>query len=244
VNKIFAIARAVVADAVRRKVVWAVIVFCALLSIATPSLPSYGVGVVAAVYREVSIALMYAAALVVALALATTRIPVEVEKRTVFNVIARDVRRWQYVTGTWLGMFIVLGAVTLAFTLATMLIGFIDYHQPMFILLEAALAIWLEMGVIMGIAVMFSSQFGAVTSVVGALAFTFVAHADVGLLHLSEGQLPPWWLPGLDIFNVINPVAHGGGYSLVYALSMVAAAAAWIAIFLLGGSLMFGARDL
>jgi ABC-type transport system involved in multi-copper enzyme maturation permease subunit len=244
VNKILAIAQAVIADAIRRKVVWAVIVFCALLSIATPSLPSYGAGVVAAVYREVSIALMYAAALVVALALATTRIPVEVEKRTVFNVIARDVRRWQYVAGTWLGMFIVLGVVTLAFALATMLIGFVDYHQPMFLLLEAALAIWLEMGVIMGICVMFSCQFGPVTSVVAALAFTFIAHADVGLLNLQEGQSPPWWLPGLDIFNVINPVAHGGGYGLIYGLSMIAAAAAWIAVFLLGGSLMFGARDL
>ena len=243
-KKTLAIAQAVVADAVRRKVVWAVIVFCALLSIATPALPSYGVGVVAAVYREVSIALMYAAAFVVALALATTRIPVEVEKRTVFNVIARDVRRWQYVAGTWLGMFVVLGAVTLTFALATIIVGFVDYHQPMFILLEAALAIWLEMGVVMGVCVMFSCQFGAVTSVVAALAFTFVAHADVGLLHLSEEQPVPWWLPGLDIFNVINPVAHGSGYGWVYGLAMIAAAAAWIAAFLLGGSIMFGRRDL
>jgi len=110
--------------------------------------------------------------------------------------------------------------------------------------LEAALAIWLEMGVIMALCVMLSCQFGAVTSVVGALAFTFIGHASVGLLSLSEGQPVPWWFPGLDIFNVINPVAHGAGYGPVYGLSMVAAAAAWIGIFLLGGSLMFGARDL
>ena len=240
----FAIAQAVIADAVRRKVVWVVIVFCALLAIATPALPSYGVGVVAAVYREVSLALMFTSSLVVALALAATRIPVEVEKRTVFNVVARDVRRWQYVAGSWLGMFIVLGVVTLAFALATMLIGFIDYREAMFVLLEGALAIWLEMGVIMGICVMFSCQYGSVTSIVAALAFTFIAHADVGLLQLPEGQPAPWWLPGLDIFNVINPVAHGSGYGVVYGLAMVAAAAAWVAIFILGGSLLFGIRDL
>ncbi len=243
-KKIFAIAQAVIADAVRRKVVWVVIVFSALLAIATPALPSYGVGVVAAVYREVSLALMFTSALVVALALAATRIPVEVEKRTVFNVVARDVRRWQYVTGTWLGMFIVLGVVTLAFTLVTMLIGFIDYHTVMFVLLEGALAIWLEMGVIMGVCVMFSCQFGSVTSVVAALAFTFIAHADVGLLALPEGQAAPWWLPGLDIFNVINPVAHGSGFGIAHGLAMLVAATAWVAIFLVGGSLMFGIRDL
>jgi ABC-type transport system involved in multi-copper enzyme maturation permease subunit len=244
VNKILAIANSVVADAIRRKVVWVVAVFCALLAIAIPALPSYGVGVVSAVFREVAIALMYAAALVVALALSTTRIPVEVEKRTVFNVIARDVRRWQYVAGTWLGMFAVLGMVIAAFAVATIGIGLLDYKELMPQLLEAAFAVWLEMGAIMAVAVMLSCQFGAVTSVVGALAFTFVGHASVGLLKLSETQRPPWWLPGLDIFNVINPVAHGSGYGVIYALSMVLAAVAWVALFLLGGSLMFEARDL
>jgi len=244
VNKILAIAQAVVADAVRRKVVWVVAVFCALLAIAIPALPSYGVGVVSAVFREVSIALMYSAALVVALALSTTRIPVEVEKRTLFNVIARDVRRWQYVAGTWLGMFAVLGVVIAAFATATIGIGLLEYGQFMPRLLEAAFAVWLEMGVIMAVAVMLSSQFGAVTSVVGALAFTFIGHASVGLLRLPEGQRAPWWMPGLDIFNVINPVAHGSGYNLIYALSMVLAAAAWVAFFLICGSFMFEARDL
>ena len=239
-----AIAQGVVADAVRRKVVWVVAVFCALLAIAIPALPSYGVGVVSAVFREVSIALMYSAALVVALALSTTRIPVEVEKRTLFNVIARDVRRWQYVAGTWLGMFAVIGVVIAAFAVATIGIGLLEYGQFMPRLFEAAFAVWLEMGVIMAMAVMFSCQFGVVTSVVGALAFTFIGHASVGLLKLAEGQRPPWWLPGLDIFNVINPVAHGSGYGIVYAVSMVLAAVAWVGFFLLCGSFMFQARDL
>ncbi len=101
----------VVADAIRRKVVWVVLVFAVFLGLSIPALPSYGVGVAASVFREVAIALTYIAAIVVALALSATRIPVEVERRTVFNVISRDVRRWQYVAGSWLGMFVVLGGV-------------------------------------------------------------------------------------------------------------------------------------
>ena len=102
-KKMLAIAAAVVADAIRRKVVWVVLVFAVFLGSSIPALPSYGVGVAASVFREVAIALTYVAALVVALALSATRIPVEVERRTVFNVISRDVRRWQYVAGRWLG---------------------------------------------------------------------------------------------------------------------------------------------
>jgi len=243
-RKVLAISNAVIADAVRRKVVWVVAVFAAILVIAVPALPSYGVGVVSAVYREVSIALMWVAALVVGLALAATRVPVEIERRTVFNVISRDVRRWQYVLGSWLGMFAVLGVVLALFTVATLGVGVYEYHEVMWRLFEGAFGVWLEVSVIMAMAVALSCQFGAITSAVGALAFTFCGHAVVGLLGLPEGVRPPWYWPTLDVFNVVNPVAHGTGYGPVYALSMLAACAAWCAILMLLGSLLFGRRDL
>jgi ABC-type transport system involved in multi-copper enzyme maturation permease subunit len=241
-----AIAFAVVTDAIRRKVVWAVLVFVVFLGMSIPSLPSYGVGVAASVFREVAVALTYAAAIVVALALSSTRIPVEVERRTVFNVISRDVRRWQYVAGSWLGMFIVMGCVIAACSVATIGIGYFAMpgHEVMWRLLEAAVAIWLETGVIMAFTVLLSCSFGAITAVVGALAFTFIGHAAVSLLNLPEGARAPWYIPSLDIFNVINPVALGTGYSPRYALSMVLAFAAWAVLLLLGASLLFGNRDL
>lgn len=245
-NKIVAIAAAVVADAIRRKVVWAVLVFAVFLGLSIPALPSYGVGVAASVFREVAIALIYAAALVVALALSATRIPVEIERRTVFNVISRDVRRWQYVAGSWLGMFVILGAVIALCAVATIGIGYFTMpgNQLMWRLLEAAFAVWLEVGVIMAFTVMLSCSFGAITAVVGALAFTFIGHAVVSLLNLPEGTRAPWYVPSLDVFNVINPVALGTGYGPMYALSMTMVFLAWVVLLLLGASALFGRRDL
>jgi ABC-type transport system involved in multi-copper enzyme maturation permease subunit len=242
----YAIAAAVVADAIRRKVVWVVLVFVVFLGLSIPALPSYGVGVAASVFREVAIALTYAAAIVVALSLSATRIPVEVERRTVFNVISRDVRRWQYVAGSWLGMFIVLGGVIALCSLSTIAIGYftIAGNEVMWRLLEAAFAIWLEAGVVMAFAVLLSCYFGAITAVVGALAFTFIGHAVISLLQLPEGTRAPWYVPSLDIFNVINPVALGTGYGPMYAGSMVLAFCAWVVLLLLGASVLFGMRDL
>ena len=242
--KVLAICNSVIADAVRRKVVWVVLVFAAILAVAVPALPSYGVGVVSAVYREVSIALMWTAALVVGLALATTRIPVEIERRTVFNIVSRDVRRWQYVLGSWLGMVAVLGAVLVAFAVATIGIGAFQYGEVMWRLFEGAFGVWLEVSVIMALAVALSCQFGAITSVVAALAFTFIGHSVGYIAHLPYGQRPPWYWPTLDVFNIVNPVAHGSGYSFAYGLSMVVVFVAWSAILLLLGSLLFGRRDL
>jgi len=242
-NKTVAVASAVVADAIRRKVVWVVVVFAAILALVIPTLPSYGVGVVGAVFREVSIALMFSASFVVALSLSAVRIPGEVERRTVFNVLARDVRRWEYVVGTWLGMFAVVGVVVLSFTIVAVAVGGFTYKELMWVLSEAAVAVWLEMGVLMAFTVMMSTRFGAVTSVVGALAFTFVGHS-VGSLFATTPGGSPWYLPTLDVFNVINPVAHGSGFGVTYAFAMLGAFIAWAGILLVIGSVVFEKRDL
>ena len=239
-----AIASSVIADAVRRKVVWVVLLFAVVLSLAIPSLPSYGVGVVDAVFREVAIALMYAAAFVVAVALSATRLPGEVDRRTVFNVLSRDVRRWHYVAGSWLGMFAVVGLSLAAFTVVALVVGQINYGSPMFVLFESTLAVWLEMGVLMAFAVLMSTRFGVVTSVVGTLAFVFVGHSVGTLLPRAAEGAAPWYVPTLDVFNVINPVAHGSGYGVGYAGSMLLAFAAWTGLLLIAGSALFEGRDL
>ena len=242
-RSVLTIAKAVLIDAVRRKVVWVVVLFAAILAAAAPVLPSFGQGVAGAVFREVSLALMFVAAFVVAVVLASTRIPAEVERRTVFAVLARDVRRWQYVAGTWLGMFAVVGIVLLGFTVAAMVAGAVVYQQAMLLLLEGTLAVWLEMGVVMALTLMLSTRFGAVTSVIGSFVFVFAGHSIGGLIS-GEGGATPWYVPSLDLFNVINPVAHGSGYPPVYAISMIAAFAAWVGLLLLAAGALFEGRDL
>lgn len=243
-NKLLAIAWAVVADAVRRKVVWVVLVFAAILAFAIPALPSYGQGVVEAIFREVTIALMYVAALVLGLTLAAVRIPSEIDRRTVFNVLSRDVARWQYVAGTWLGQFAVLGAVLAAFTVVAIATGVFIYGAWMPVLLEAAFAVWLEIGVIIALVTVVACQFGPATSVVVGLVFTYIGHAFVTLLNLPEGQSVPWYIPSLEAFNVIDPVAHGTGITPLYALGMLGAFVAWTVLLLGAAGLLLGRRDL
>jgi ABC-type transport system involved in multi-copper enzyme maturation permease subunit len=245
VRSMTAIASAVLTDAIRRKVVWLVLLFAGLLALAIPALPSYGVGVISAVYREVSIALMYVAALSVGLALAATRIPAEVERRTVFTVLARDVARWQYVTATWAGIVAVVGVVVVVYTAIAVAIGAGVYGEFMPQLFLAAFAVWLEMGVVVAVAVLMSARFGAVTNILGSLAFVFVGHSTATLFTGGDAHLAaPWWATGLDVFNVINPVAHGSGYGIGYAAAMVGAFVAMAALLLTGAAAVFDRRDL
>ena len=131
IGRVWAITESVVADAIRKKVIWVVVLFGAVMAIAIPALPSYGVGVVGAVYREVSLALTYVAIMIVALTLSAVRIPSEIEHRTVYNILSRDVRRWEYISGTWLGIFLTLTVVMSAFTAIDLAVGGYVYGEFM-----------------------------------------------------------------------------------------------------------------
>jgi ABC-type transport system involved in multi-copper enzyme maturation permease subunit len=243
-GRVVAIAQSVFADAVRRKTLYVVLVFAVIMLATVPSLPSYGIGVVQAVFREVSLALIFLAALVLALALMVNRIPSDAERRTVYNVLAKNVRRWEYVLGTWLGVFLFLGTAIACFTLVTQAVALFTYHDPMFLLWQGAFAIWLEMGVLASFATAWSARFGPVPTAVASLAFLFIAHARAGLLAAGVSPAIRFVYPSLDTLNIINPVAHGHGVSTGYQLIMLTFALAYVAVLLLIGSMIFANRDL
>jgi len=243
-GRLGAIAGAVFMDAVRRRVVYAVAFFGAVMALAIPSLPSYGLGVVVGVYKEVAIALTFAGALVLTLALAANRVPGEIDRRTVYNVLAKPVARWDYMVGTWLGVTAVSGAVIAAFTVIEQVIGLVRYQDAVWVLWQGAFAVWLEMGVMAAVAIAVSAVAGPVVVVVGTLSMLFIGHSRDGVVPPDGSPLLRAIYPSLDTFNVINPVAHGAGIGLAYAGGMLLSFVGWVGILLLIGSIAFGRRDL
>jgi ABC-type transport system involved in multi-copper enzyme maturation permease subunit len=243
-TRVLPIAFGVVADSLRRKVVYVVLVFAALLAFAIPSLPDYGLGVESAVFREVALALAYVTALVVTLSLSANRVPAEVERRTVYNVVAKGVSRPEYLVGTWLGVFMVAGGAIAAFTMIEQVVGVVTYGEPMWRLWQGALGIWLEMGVVAAFAVAVSAITGPVVVVTATFAALFVGHSRSTLLG-GEGALDLGaFYPSLDAFNVVNPVAHGTGVPPLYLLSMVVVFLGMAGLSLIVGSALFSRRDL
>jgi Cu-processing system permease protein len=244
IERLTAIAGAVFMDAVRRKVVYVVGFFGLVLALMIPSLPSYGLGVIAGVYREVSLALTFAAGLVLALSLAANRVPAEIERRTLYNVLAKPVHRLEYLVGTWLGVMAVMAVVIAGFTLIEQLVGLVRYQDMMWRLWQGAFAIWLELGVVSALAVALSGRMGPIVVVVTALTFLFAGHSRDSLLGSDPSQGLRAIYPSLDTFNIINPVAHGSGVGIEYLGGMLLAFAGWVGVLLLLGVLAFDRRDL
>jgi ABC-type transport system involved in multi-copper enzyme maturation permease subunit len=244
IDRLAAVAGAVFMDAVRRKVIYVVLFFGLVLALMIPNLPSYGLGVVAGVYREVALALTFAAGLVLALALAANRVPAEIERRTVYNVLAKPVRRFEYLVGTWLGVIAVMAAVIAGFTVIEQVVGLVRYQDAMWRLWQGAFGIWLELGVVCALTVALSGRTGPIVVVVTALTFLFAGHSRDALLGVGASPVLRALYPSLDTFNVINAVAHGTGVEAMYAGGMLLAFVGWSGVLLLLGALAFEGRDL
>jgi ABC-type transport system involved in multi-copper enzyme maturation permease subunit len=242
-RRLLAIAGAVFLDALKRRIVYLIVFFGAIMALAIPALPSYNVGVQSGVYREIALGLTFAAALALTLGLSANRIPGEIERRTVYGVLSKAVSRWEYVVGTWLGIFGVIGACVLGFALVDIGVGGVVYSQFMPRLLEGAFAIWLEMGIVAAFAVAISGLSGAVVVTVATLTFLFAAHSR-GSLFPNGPQIALTLFPSLDAFNIINPVAYGTGIGPIYAGIMTATFVGWVGLILFLGSLGFARRDL
>lgn len=241
-TRITALARAVVTDAIRRRITWVVALFALVLAAAIPMLPSYGQGIEGAVFREIALALVYVSTMVVALALAANRIPAEVERRTAYTVLVREVRRWEYVVATWIGIVATLAAAAVTFGVIVFATGWLVYGEPMWLLWQGVLAIWMEASIVAAFCVAVSAVSTPVIVSVSALAFLFVTHVRTGVLG---GPANPLWdfYPSLDTFNIIVPVAHGSGVSAAYIGVMAFTFAAWAAVLLIAACAGFARRD-
>ncbi|MHB1341764.1 MAG: hypothetical protein ACYC77_06625 [Coriobacteriia bacterium] len=243
-SRVLAIARAVFLDSIRRRVLLVVLVFAAIMVALIPALPDYGLGVEAAVYGEISLAVTFATALVVVIGLAVTRIPSEVDRRTLYSVLARPVARWEYLAGTWLGTFMTAAMLVAAFTVIDQLVALRTYGEPMWLLWLGAAGILLELGVIAAFAHAVSTAVSPITTIVASIAFIFLGHSRATLLG-EEGALAlRAFYPSLDAFNVVAPVTHGSGVPPVYLLSMIVVFVGFVGLLLLIGTLLFRGRDI
>ncbi|GAV31524.1 hypothetical protein emb_1c0244 [Coriobacteriaceae bacterium EMTCatB1] len=243
-RSVLTVSKAVFFDSIRRRILLAVLVFAGVMVALIPSLPDYRLGVEKAVFGEIALAVTFVASLVVTLGLSVTRVPSEVERRTVYAVLARPVARWQYLVGTWLGTFAMVGVLVGAFAAVDVAVGAAVYGTLLWKLMIGALGIWLEMGVVAAFGIAVSTVVSPVTATVAEAAFLFVGHSKATLVG-EEGALAlKAFYPSLDAFNVVAPVTHGNGVPPLYLASMVVVFVGFVGVLLVIGAALFGGRDL
>jgi len=208
-------------EAVRDRVLYNLIAFALLMSAAAVLVGQISIHIEKLVVINLGLTAVSLFGIVIAVFIGIGLVSKEIDKRTLYTVLSRPVRRWEFIAGKFLGL-----AGTLVVNTFFMAIGvfaalaYVSHHLESADLgvLVALYFIVLQFVMITALALLFSSFstpiFSAIFAfwlfVIGSFAqdlrnFAAMAHGITRFLATAAAYL----VPNFSALNVISQVAHG-----------------------------------
>src|SRR5579885_2958650 len=219
-NRIFQIAINTFREAVRDRVLYNLIAFALLMSGAAILVGQISVGIERLVVVNLGLTAVSLFGVVIAIFIGIGLVAKEIEKKTLYTVLSRPVRRWEFIIGKFFGLVgtLVVNTFFMAIGVFASLI-YVSHHLQATDgwIIVALYFIVLQFVIVTAIALFFSAfstplmsaVFAFALFVIGSFAedlrgFAAMAHGGLKWLALSAAYL----VPNLSALNVINSVAH------------------------------------
>ena len=177
----------------------------------------------------------------------------EIEKRTIYTIIAKPIPRYQFLLGRYSGLALTLfvnTAIMAAGFILVLLLGSVGLDIG---LMQAIGLIFLELLLIVAVAVMFSTFTTPTLSATFTLAIYVIGHLTGDLKALGDKLDDPlvsgvlnvfyYVIPNLATFNVKSEAAHGVSISWNYLLVTVSYGVTYAASVMVAACMIFQRRD-
>ena len=234
-------------EAVRDRVLYNLIAFALLLSAAAILVGQISIDVERLVVVNLGLTAVSLFGVVIAIFIGIGLVSKEIEKKTLYTVLSRPVRRWEFVVGKFFGLTgtLVVNTLFMAVGVFVALLYVSRHFQKADLPVLAALYfIILQFLIVCALALFFSSFTTPIMSavftfalfIIGSLADDLrgIAHMTAGLGGAVMGACA-YLVPNLSAFNIINQAAHGDGvpgrliflntvYALLYSAMAISAA--------------------
>ena len=241
-------------EAIRDRILYLFIGFAIIMVISTKLFGMLTVGDESKIVKDIGLAAMQFFSMLIAVMMSMLLISREVDNRTVFNILSKPVRRWQFILGKYLGLVAIVAVNLLLITviLVAMVLIYTGQFDPM--LVFAAFMTMLEMSVVAAFATFFAVLTRPILGSLMTLAMFIVGHTSADLWMLTR-HLPGtftravitvvyYLVPNLERFNFKTEVVHdlpiqpaAVGWAVVYA-------SAFVAVLLFLAALRFRTKDL
>ena len=238
--KVAAIALNAFREAVRDRILYAVLIFALVMLAGSAILVTISVGGEEKIVKDLGLATISIFGALIAVFLGIGLVSKEIEKRTVYTVISKPIHRYQFILGKYFGL-----VLTLLVNVAVMAFGLIGLAYvwegiPSPRLLLAVLFIFLELMLVTAIALVFSTFSSPTLSAIFTLCLFVAGHlsADLRLFatrfggRVLRGAVEGLYflLPNLSRLNFKDQAVHSlpvdGGtaaLSFLYAIFYIAA---------------------
>jgi len=229
-------------ESVRDKVLITLIIFAVLVMGSARIIQPLALGEEAKIIKDLGLSAITLFCVLIAILVGGRIVYREVEKRTIYIMLAKPVRRWEFILGKYLGLMAVLVVslvvMTAAFYVILLVLG---VGAPLYLLLAVLMTLF-ELAILTAVAVLFSSFSTPITGAVFTFAVYFVGHMSRDLKLLAAISPSPvvkavsylfyYVLPNLANFNIRPEVVYGVpldptalvlsvSYALVYSVTLL-----------------------
>jgi ABC-type transport system involved in multi-copper enzyme maturation permease subunit len=241
-------------EAIRDRILYLFLGFAMVMVVSTKLFGMLTVGDEAKIVKDIGLAAMQFFSMLIAVMMSMILISREVDSRTVFNILAKPVRRWQFVLGKYCGLVAIVAANLFLITvvLVVTVLVYTGELDPM--LLFAGAMTMFEMLVLAAFATLFAVLTRPILGSLMTLAVFVVGHMSADLWLLTR-QLPGaltrgiiaavyYLLPNLERFNFRTEVVHDLPVPVAAVVWACVYGVAFAAVALLLADLRFRSKDL
>lgn len=261
-----AIALNVFRESVRDKVLYNLVLFAILLIGASYLIGQLTAGQDVKIIKDLGLAAISIFGLFIAVFIGIGLVSKEVERRSIYSLLAKPIHRWQMIAGKYAGL-----ALTLVVNVAAMaaalyaVLAYMGWGIPLDVqqawdapaldaaLLKAVALILVELMVLTAIALFFSTFSTPMLAAALTFALFIVGHFSADLRNFEQVVDSPaaaklarglyWVLPNLAQFDVKAQVVHAQPVPPGYMLLAGAYAGLYIAVLLVAAMVVFSRRD-
>jgi ABC-type transport system involved in multi-copper enzyme maturation permease subunit len=261
-----AIAVNVFRESVRDKVLYNLVLFAVVLTAASYLIGQLTAGQDVKIIKDLGLSATSIFGLFIAVFIGIGLVSKEVERRSIYALLAKPIHRYQLVIGKYCGLMLTL-AVNVAVMAAAIyvVLAYMVWSVPASVqsawdapaldpaLLKAVTLIFVELMLVTAVALCFSTFSTPMLSAAFTFGLYIVGHFSGDLRNFQQVVDSPaaarlarglyWVLPNLAQFDIKADVVHGAHVPLGYMAIAVAYAAVYIGVLLAIAVLVFSRRD-
>ena len=253
-------------ESVRDKVLYNLVLFAIMLMAASYLIGQLTAGQDVKIIKDLGLAATSIFGLFIAVFIGIGLVSKEVERRSIYSLLAKPITRYQLVLGKYCGLTLTLAvniavmAAALYAVLASMVWGLppaarFVWDAPALdpALMKAVLMIFVELMLVTALALFFSTFSSPMLSAALTFGLYVAGHFSGDLRNFQQVVDSPaaarfarglyWVLPNLAQFDIKSDVVHGVHVPIGYMAMTAAYAGLYIAILLAMSGLIFSRRD-
>jgi Cu-processing system permease protein len=244
-------------EAVRDRVLYNLVFFALLMMLAAVVVGQISIGIEDSVIVSLGLSAISVIGLLISVFIGVALVSKEMEKRTLYALLAKPVRRWEFLLGKFGGLVLTLAVNTAAMAAGLFLVMLYVKHSLQredAVVLVAVYFIWLKLALMVALALLFSCfttpllaiLFTAGLYIVG-LYVQELRNLPVDVMSPAMAAFTKWLsylLPNFENFNVMAMAAHGRAVPGALILENTLYAVIYCAIVLTGAAAVFSRKNL